>query len=302
MKKIIVEENFNKTAIYSLLRRKFPQLPLSALNKAFRVKDIKVNGIRVNKDHILNTNDIVEIYLPDNVIFGIPLELEYVYEDLNILIAYKPRGITSCNNKSKSDDTPYFDDLVRNDRDIKICHRLDTNTEGLVIFSKNNDIHSVLLDAFKSNKITKEYLALVYGKLPKDHDILSHYMIKDTFTGYSKILENQSKNSVKVITEYNLIKYIKEKDASLVNVKLHTGKTHQIRAHMKFIGNPLIGDSKYSTNTINKLFKLKSQVLYAYKYTFNFETSSSLSYLNDITIDISKKLLEDIYKLLSYSD
>lgn len=173
---------------------------------------------------------------------------------------------------------------------------------NIVIFSKNNDVHSVLLDAFKSNKITKEYLALVYGKLPKDHDILSHYMIKDTFTGYSKILENQSKNSVKVITEYNLIKYIKEKDASLVNVKLHTGKTHQIRAHMKFIGNPLIGDSKYSTNTINKLFKLKSQVLYAYKYTFNFETSSSLSYLNDITIDISKKLLEDIYKLLSYSD
>lgn len=132
MKKIIVEENFNKTAIYSLLRRKFPQLPLSALNKAFRVKDIKVNGIRVNKDHILNTNDIVEIYLPDNALFGTPLKLEYVYEDFNILIAYKPRGITSCNNKSKSDDKLYFDDLVKkdkNDRDIKICHRLDTNTE-----------------------------------------------------------------------------------------------------------------------------------------------------------------------------
>ena len=306
MKEFIVTKKYENKDIYSCLKKMFPHLSVSSLNKVFRVKDVKVNDIRVNKDYILSVNDVVKIYLNDNVLFGLSKDIYYAYEDNNILVAYKPKGVVSnfeSYNKDKKDNlVPYFDELVKQDKkdhNLIICHRLDTNTEGLVIFAKNEVAHKELLNAFKNNGITKEYIALVYGKLPKTKDTLSHYILKDEKTGYSKVIDKCVKNAKSCITEYNVIKYIKNINASVVSVKIHTGRTHQIRAHMKYLGCPIIGDSKYSTNEINNKFKVYTQTLFAAKYTFNFSKESSLNYLNDVVIDEISYILDKIQKIIN---
>jgi len=297
MKEFIITKKEKNKDIYSVIKKLFPHLAISSLNKAFRLKDIKVNNVRVNKEHIVHINDVVNIYITDNILYGLLDKIYYAYEDDNILVAYKPKGVVSNyegNINNKNTLVPYFDELVKAEKgnNLTVCHRLDTNTEGLVIFAKNETSLSQILEGFKNNAIKKEYIALVYGKLPKSHDILSHYIIKDTKTNYSKIVTNKCNTAKPCITEYNVLKYMKNLNLSVLNITLHTGRTHQIRAHMKYLGCPVIGDSKYSTNEINNRFKLNSQMLFASKYSFNFNEDSSLHYLNNLTIDITPKVLD----------
>lgn len=304
MKEFKIIAKYENKDIYSVLKKQFPHMSLSSLNKAFRIKDVKVNDVRVNKDYIVKLNDVVKIYLTDNILFGLSKNIYYAYEDNNILVAYKPKGVQSNfegNIKKKDTLVVYFDELVKLDKGNNhiICHRLDTNTEGLVIFAKNENAYNELLNAFKDNKVHKEYIALVYGKLPKVQDTLSHYILKDEKTGFSKVVDKNIPGTKSCITEYNVIKYFKDKNCSVVNVKIHTGRTHQIRAHMKYLGCPVIGDSKYSTNEINDKFKVYSQMLFAAKYAFTFSEDSTLSYLNDVVIDITSKTLENIQNVIN---
>lgn len=307
MKEFIVSKKQENKDVYSVIKKLFPHLPSASLNKVFRLKDVKVNDKRVIKDYILKYNDVVKIYLNDNILFGLPESIQYAYEDDNILVAYKPKGVVSNfenGEKEKNNLVPYFDEIVKQDKgtNVIILHRLDTNTEGLVLFAKNETAYNELLNAFKQNYISKEYIALVYGKLPKSTDTLSHYILKDKKTGYSKIVDQFTKGAKSCITEYMVIKYIKDLNCSIVSVKLHTGRTHQIRAHMKYLGCPIIGDSKYSTNEINNKFNFRSQALFAVKYTFSFHEDSILNYLNDVVIDYTHDVTDNIKKSISNSN
>ena len=302
MREFIISKKIENKNIYLAIQKEFPHVSPSALNKAFRLKDIKVNDQRVNKDYVVKLNDIVKVYIADNILFGIPKDIYYAYEDENILVAYKPKGIVSNHEKGpKSSSMLYFDEMVTKDKGIPcvICHRLDTNTEGLVIFAKNADAHKEILNAFSNNGINKEYITLVHGRLPKNKDFLSHYIVKNECTGFSRIYENKVNGSKTCITEYSVLEYLKAKNCSVVSIKLHTGRTHQIRAHMKHIGCHVIGDSKYSTNEINNKFGIHTQVLYAVKYTFNFDKNSTLNYLNNIVIDITPTVLDKIYTIIN---
>lgn len=201
---------------------------------------------------------------------------------------YKPQGILS-NDNSNTLEEPTLEVLVQNiNKEFKICHRLDRNTAGIVLFSKNKTAYNLLLDAFKCGFINKKYIAYVHGtKFAKDHDILEKYILIDKNNCYSKILDKKIKNSQTIITEYKVISKNKELDYSLLEVIIHTGKTHQIRAQLANIGHPIIGDQKYGKNELNTKFKIYKQLLFAYEYTFCFTKDNQLKYLNNTILRLN---------------
>lgn len=170
---------------------------------------------------------------------------------------------------------------------IEPCHRLDRNTTGLIVFAKNNISLNILLEKFKNREIEKHYLAEVYGIPKTKKQTLTAYLFKDNKKSMVYISDTPKKGYVKIITSYEVIKENKTSNISLLDVTLHTGKTHQIRAHLAHISLPIIGDGKYGINEINKKFKSKTQKLSAYKLIFNFKTDSGiLNYLNKKIIKI----------------
>ena len=262
---------------------KFPSITYSAVRKLMRNKDIKINGHRISSDVVVEVDDEVLFYISE-----IPQNsLDVIYEDDNLIIVFKPRKIETV---SETDDDLFL--AVKNylNKDCFAVHRLDRNTEGLVVFAKNINSKNELDDAFKNRTIDKFYLALVYGNTLKKSDKLIAYLKKDSKKSVVDIVDNKIIGYEKIQTNYKLLKTID--DTSLVEVELVTGKTHQIRAHFAHIGHFVIGDEKYGDSNINKKFKKKYQCLCAYKIIFHFAENSCLKYLNSKTIELDKSKID----------
>lgn len=291
MRTIIVKNINKKTYLSNYIFKTFPNLSKGKFFKSLRNKDIKINEKRVNKDIILNDKDEIKLYISDNILFNLPQKLDYIYDDQNIAIIFKPQGILS-NDETKNSDEPTLESLVKKENpNYIICHRLDRNTAGLVIFAKNDIAYASILSGFKNNSIIKEYIAYVSNSNFKNkEESLNQYISLNKKDGISKIYEkNNEKNSLKSITtSYEVIYTNTKRDYSILKVFIHNGKTHQIRAVLSNISHPIIGDSKYGKNEINKKFNKYRQLLFAVKYKFNFDSSSKLSYLNNKDIILDK--------------
>lgn len=292
MKQIKISNIKKEEKLIYYIKDTYPNLSTSVLHKALRNKDIKVNDKRVSdSNYILKNNDILQIYIDDYLLFGFPKDLDIEYEDDNLLVVYKPQGLLS-NNEGDAISEPTFEEFVKKQKgeNVQICHRLDRNTSGLLIFTKNDEAYESMLDGFKNGYINKEYIAYVYGsKFSSNYYKLESYLLKDEKDGYSKIYDTQVKNSQKIVTEIYPIEKNTKLNYSILKINIHTGKTHQIRAQLSAISHPIIGDSKYGKNEINKKFKKYKQLLFAVKYNFNFPENSMLFYLNKISINLEDK-------------
>ncbi len=217
------------------------------------------------------------------------IALDIIFEDDNILVINKPVGIevTNITNNGISLTSlckEYINGFV------KPCHRLDRNTEGLVLFAKNEQALNILLDKFKNKEIEKHYIATVYGIPKKKQERLEAYLFKDTKKSLVYISDEFKKGYQKIITSYRIISENKENNTCILDINLETGRTHQIRAHLAHIGFPIIGDGKYGINEVNKKFHQKYQMLTSYKLKFNFSTDSSfLEYLDKKEIYLNQK-------------
>lgn len=238
-------------------------LSYSTLRKLIRNKDIKVNGKRVGVDVLLSANDQVIVYYDGERLYT------PVFESCDVIVFDKPPTLTSEDFELKLNSQGY---------NVKLCHRLDRNTQGLLVFAKTDIGYQELLKAFKERTIDKYYLAEVYGKLKEPKKTLTSYLLKNADIGLVQIFDNEVNGSEKIITQYEVVE--ERERTSVVKVKLITGKTHQIRAHFSHIGNFVIGDGKYGDNEFNKALKAKRQRLVSYLLKFNFDKSSPLNYLN----------------------
>ena len=235
-------------------------LPYNVCQKALRKQDIKVDGKRIKENIKIDKGTLVEVYYQKT-----PPKFDIVYQDDNIFIVNKHSGI----------EVEGKDGVAQSLNAIAV-HRLDRNTTGLLLLARNEASANALLQAFKDRTITKKYLALVVGKsnLNGEH---SAYLTKDSEKSLVKIYDKNVKGSVKITT---IIKTIKSDDEkSLVECTLVTGKTHQLRAHLAFLGHPIIGDGKYGKNSDNKHFKTAKQQLHCYYLKID-KLSPPLDYLN----------------------
>ena len=276
MQVLNVEKKFDNKKICDYILYKYPNLSQNTLFKALRKKDIRVNNTRISDNIIIHFGDEIKIFIIDELLEGTSSKLDIIYEDENILVVNKPVGIEVVGNTSlTSQCEKYLNSFV------KPCHRLDRNTSGLVLFAKNEEALEILLQKFKDREIEKYYKATVYGILPKKQNRLEAYLFKDAKKSLVYISDEPKKGYQKIITNYRVINEDKKNNTSVLDIKLETGRTHQIRAHLAHIGYPIIGDGKYGINEINKKFNKKTQELSSYCLKFNFTTDSGiLNYLN----------------------
>lgn len=287
MKTINIDEKNNEKKLNNVLQREFPALSLNTIYKALRKKDIRVNEVRINENISLHTGDVVKVFISDDFLFANKstdvskarsnsADIPVIYEDNNILIVDKPAEIEVTGDNSLTTVLS-----AKYGFTVYPCHRLDRNTTGLTLFAKNKQSEQILFDKFKNHEIEKHYICKIYGIPPKKHAILNDYLFKDNKKSMVYISDTHKKGYQNISTEYFVLSSNKSDNTSILEVILHTGRTHQIRAHLSFIGYPIIGDGKYGRNDINKKFKCKTQNLCSYKMKFKFTNpSQQLEYLN----------------------
>ena len=282
MKTVVVESKYSGKNLITYLTTIFPNLNVNSFYKALRKKDIKLNGSRINKNVLLNTGDTLDVYIVDSELYGVAInDIKVIYEDDNIVIFNKPINLEVVGDFSLTSI------MKNNYAFLEPCHRIDRNTIGLVLFAKNKKSLDILLDKFKNKEIEKHYICLCYGIPLKSSDNLQAYLFKDSKKSIVYISNEFKKGYSKIQTSYKVIDVNKIKKISLLNVTLHTGKTHQIRAHLSHIGLPIIGDGKYGSYEINKKFGVNTQLLCSYSIKFNFTNDSSfLNYLNNREIKL----------------
>lgn len=264
MKELIVEPKYDGKKLNNFLLDSFDGLSLNVLYKTLRKKDIRVNNIRVSENVTLHTNDHVKVFLLDEQLFKSASALiDIVYEDENIVVVNKPSGIEVVGEHSLTSYLREFYEkklMKENDKlattanhnvlDCKQsifmepCHRLDRNTTGLTLFAKNEEALAILLEKFKNREIEKIYRATVYGIPKVKEQLLNAYLFKDSKKSMVYISNVPKKGYVKIATYYKVLETSVKEHTSVLEVNLLTGKTHQIRAHLAYIGHPIIGDRK----------------------------------------------------------
>jgi len=245
----------------------------------------------------LNINDLIEINLDFNEISEniIPVEiiLNIIYEDNALIIINKPAGIPvhpsiSHFENSLSNGLAFYYKKNNIKTKIRPVNRLDKDTSGIVIFAKNEYVQECLIRQMKSKNFNKEYLAILEGHLPSISGTINAPISRKS----GSIIEREINSDGNIsITHFTLIKNfsVNNQKLSLVNFKLETGRTHQIRVHSQYIGHSIIGDSLYGNSS--KL--ISRQALHAYKISFTHPiTKKKLCFEISLPIDMKNILLE----------
>ena len=226
-----------------------------------KAREIRVNGARVSADMPLKQGDIVRYFLTPKQESRAAFSV--VYEDGNVIVADKESGVNS---------EAGFSALCERGETYFI-HRLDRNTAGLLIFAKSAEAEGELLSAFRDRRVEKIYLARVVGCPKEKHAVCTAYLKKDA--AVSRVRVSSKPVGEKIITEYEVVE---GGETSLLRVTLHTGKTHQIRAHLAFLGFPIVGDEKYGDGAYNRAHNAVRQKLVAKRLTLH--CAGALAYLD----------------------
>ena len=296
-KKFIVNKDYHNTRFDKWFKHNVQDVPQSLIEKLIRKKKVKINKKKVKTSYRVQSNDIIELYGIDNLKFKPksknnkykPSEKEkdkydkFIIENNdNFIVINKPAGIpVQGGTKSFRNiidilkNTKYFE----NSKPF-VVHRLDKETSGVMIVAKNREYAQLFTSLFRIRKIHKTYLAISYGEVKKDINLL-----QDNLTIYEK----NKKVVQKAISHLKILK--SNSNYSLLELKPITGRKHQIRKQLFNIGNSIVGDEKYSVIKKNKEYKFKNLMLHAYKIKFminNIKYNFEAEYGNEFDQFIKK--------------
>jgi len=308
MKEFTIGPNDAGQRLDRFLSKAVPLLPASLAQKYIRLKRIKCNGGRAQRDTRLNTGDVLQLYINDEF-FDQPSQenayltvaapkLNIVYEDNHILLVDKRPGIAVHPHDGAEYGRTLIDHIQsylyqkrewrpreENSFAPALCNRIDRNTGGIVIAAKTAEALRVMNQKIKDRELDKRYLAVVEGTPKPQKGSLKGYLFKDEKKNRVFVTDKMQPGAKTCQTNYQVL--ASRDGLSLVECELITGRTHQIRAQFAHAGHPLLGDGKYGK--LDKRFDRNYQALYSYKLTFAFTTEAGeLEYLNGKSFRVDK--------------
>lgn len=296
MKELIAGKNDAGQRLDRFVAKAVPLLPDSLLQKYIRLKRIKVNGKPAKRDLRLEAGDVLSLYINDEF-FDAPREdnawlkiasprLSVIYEDENILLADKKPGVL-CHSAGKWDYNTLIANIQaylaqkgewrpkeENSFTPALCNRIDRNTGGIVIAAKNAESLRILNEKIRCRELEKNYLCIVCGHPKPEHGRLENELFKDAVKNQVFVKAKPEPGSRSAVTEYQVLK--SKNGLSLVECRLLTGRTHQIRVQMAHAGWPLLGDGKYGRELINRRYHEEGQALYSWKLRFDFSSDAGI--------------------------
>lgn len=323
MKELTAEKNDAGQRLDRFVAKAVPLLPDSLLQKYIRLKRIKVNGKPAKRDLRLAVGDVLTLYINDEF-FEAPREdnawlkiakprLSILYEDENILLADKKPGVL-CHSAGKWD----YNTLIANIQAYlaqkgewhpkeehsftpALCNRIDRNTGGIVIAAKNAETLRILNEKIRDREIEKYYLCAVCGHPKPDKGRLENELFKDAVKNQVFVKSKPEPGSRSAVTEYQVLMF--RNGLSLVECRLLTGRTHQIRVQMAHAGWPLLGDGKYGREAVNRRYHEEGQALYSWRLCFDFPTDAGiLNYLRGKEFSVDRENIDFVAKYFAVSD
>ena len=308
MKEFTIGANDAGQRLDRFLAKAVPLLPASLAQKYIRIKRIKCNGARAERDTRLQQGDVLQLYINDEF-FDKPREdnafltvaapkLNIVYEDENILLVDKRPGLAVHPHDGAEYGRTLIDHIQaylyqkrewsprgENAFTPALCNRIDRNTGGIVIAAKTAEALRVMNQKIKDRELDKRYLAIVEGTPSPPKGSLKGYLFKDAKK--NRVFVSNTPQPGAKTCQTNYITLASRQGLSLVECELITGRTHQIRAQFAHAGHPLLGDGKYGK--LDKRFDRNYQALYSYKLTFCFTTDAgSLENLNGKSFQVKE--------------
>ena len=308
MKEFQIGTNDAGQRLDRFLAKAVPLLPASLAQKYIRIKRIKCNGGRVERDTRLKEGDVLQLYINDEF-FDKPREdnayltvaapkLNIVYEDEHILLVDKRPGLAVHPHDGAEYGRTLIDHIQaylyqkrewsprgENSFTPALCNRIDRNTGGIVIAAKTAEALRVMNQKIKDREMDKRYLAIVEGTPKPREGSLNGYLFKDAKKNRVFVTDTPQTGAKSCQTNYKVL--ASRQGLSLVECELITGRTHQIRAQFAHAGHPLLGDGKYGK--LDKKYDRNYQALYSYKLTFAFSTEAgALEYLNGKSFQVNK--------------
>ena len=308
MKEFTIGPNDAGQRLDRFLAKAVPLLPASLAQKYIRIKRIKCNGKRIERDARLQNGDVLQLYINDEF-FDKPRQdnayltvaspkLNIVYEDAHILLVDKRPGLAVHPHDGAEYGRTLIDHIQsylyqkgdwkprgENAFTPALCNRIDRNTGGIVIAAKTAMALRVMNQKIKDRELDKRYLAIVEGTPKPREGSLKGYLFKDAQKNRVYVTDTPKPGSKSCQTNYKTL--ASRSGLSLVECELITGRTHQIRAQFAHASHPLLGDGKYGK--LDKRYDRNYQALYSYKLSFAFTTDAEeLDYLNGKTFQVSK--------------
>lgn len=288
MRELTVTDREEGSRLDKLLLKFMDGASTGFIYKMLRKKNIVLNGAKAKGDERVKSGDVIKLFLSEDTISGFqkvkgaPVKIhsafqpDIIYEDEHIIIANKPAGILS--QKAKEDDisiNEYLKDYCIPEDDGKdllftpsVCNRLDRNTSGIITFGKTLEGSRFLSELFRNRGLEKYYYAICQGEAFESR-LIEGYLFKDNEDNKVKIIKEPVPGAYPVKTEYKPL--CTASGATLMEIRLYTGKSHQIRAHLSSTGFPIIGDRKYGIMR----YSAKRQMLHAARIVFPGDISGT---------------------------